>query len=753
MPTTYAGSEQTPIYGLTGDRHKQTGRTSAVLPRAVIYDPELTVGLPPACHRAERFNALAHSVEALWVPEAQPGHDRAGARRRPGDRRARCPAVMAAPGDLDARPELLYGAYLSGVALGAARRPGCTTSSCHVLGGTFGLVHADTHAVMLPHAVAFNAHRRCPRRWRRLAERPRRAGRRRRRRVVGPRQSPVGVPTSLADLGLHRATTCRRRPRRAAAEITDNPRPVTEAELLGLLQRAYAGARPAIDAAPPTRGPDRTIQHRGQTMDRTTRAGRHGRSDRRTLPRRSAAVALVAAVLAACGKDDDDDAGRPRPSATTGRRLRATTATTAADAPAGAPATTAARAGGITGGGGGDGTIKIGWVSPSTGPLAPFAAADDFIIGGIEEFLADGLMVGGKSYTVEIIRKDSESVPDTAASVALELINDDQIDLMLVGNTPETTNPVSDQCEANGVPCISSLAPVAAVVHRPRRRARREPVRVDVPLLLGARGHHRRVHRDVGPARDEQDRSAGCSPTTATATRGATPSSASRSRWPTAGYTIVDPGRYENGNQDFTAQINAFKDADCEIVTGVVIPPDFPTFWQPGQAAGLRPEGRHRSPRRCCSPSRVEALGDDGTACRARCGGARATRTRARSSASTRAGPRRRVHRGDRQPVDAADRLRPRAVRGGDRRARGRRQHRQGGGPRRHRRRWPSTPSSARSTGRRPTTRCPNVAKTKLVGGQWRTGRHADRLSTSIIVDNTGNPDVPTGGTMEAITA
>lgn len=146
---------------------------------------------------------------------------------------------------------------------------------------------------------------------------------------------------------------------------------------------------------------------------------------------------IAAAILAACSKSDS-----------------ATTDTTAT-AETTAPATDT----GITGGGGADGTIKIGYVSPATGPLAAFASADAFIFEGIKTFLADGLRVGGKSYKVEILSEDSESDPTKAAAKAGKLITEDGIDLMLVGNTPDTTNPVADQCEANGVPCISSIAP------------------------------------------------------------------------------------------------------------------------------------------------------------------------------------------------------------------------------------------------------------------------------------------------------
>ena len=104
-------------------------------------------------------------------------------------------------------------------------------------------------------------------------------------------------------------------------------------------------------------------------------------------------------------------------------------------------------------------TLKIVYVSPKTGPLAGFGEADDFILGGVRKALEGGLAIGGTSYPVEILTKDSQSDPNRAATVAGDLINADKVDLMLVASTPETTNPVADQCEANGIPCISSVAP------------------------------------------------------------------------------------------------------------------------------------------------------------------------------------------------------------------------------------------------------------------------------------------------------
>src|SRR5262245_29453779 len=106
-----------------------------------------------------------------------------------------------------------------------------------------------------------------------------------------------------------------------------------------------------------------------------------------------------------------------------------------------------------------DNVIKLGYVSPQTGPLAAFAEADEFILGQFRDWAKDGIDLGGKKYAIEVVVKDSQSNPNRAAEVAKELIVDDEIDLMLVASTPETTNPVSTQCEIEEVPCISTMAP------------------------------------------------------------------------------------------------------------------------------------------------------------------------------------------------------------------------------------------------------------------------------------------------------
>jgi maleylacetate reductase len=151
VPTTYAGSEATSVYGITGAR-KRTTTDPRVRPRTVIYDPALTTGLPARATASSAFNALAHATAALAGPAYDPfAHLNAAEAVRTIVRAL--PVVVRAPDDLDARGDLLWAAWLAGSAL-AATGTGLHHRLCHVLGGSFGLVHADVHAVLLPHTTA-----------------------------------------------------------------------------------------------------------------------------------------------------------------------------------------------------------------------------------------------------------------------------------------------------------------------------------------------------------------------------------------------------------------------------------------------------------------------------------------------------------------------------------------------------------------------------------------------------------------------
>ena len=239
VPTTYAGSEMTPIYGSTGERHKRVGRSPDVLPRVVVYDPHLTLGLPAKVTGPSAFNAIAHCVEALWMPQANPITSALaieGVRAIAGA----LATVMATPGDVEGRSQLQYGACLAGMAL-AQTGTGLHHRVCHVLGGTFNLVHADTHSVILPHALALNA-----------PAIPALLGPLAKALGVDADDAPGGVwdlakasgiPTSLAELGLAESDLAEA-VERCAAEISDNPVPVDRSTFDRLLAAAWRGDRP-----------------------------------------------------------------------------------------------------------------------------------------------------------------------------------------------------------------------------------------------------------------------------------------------------------------------------------------------------------------------------------------------------------------------------------------------------------------------------------------------------------------------------
>jgi len=236
VPTTYAGSEQTPIYGITADGVKRTGRDTRVLPRTVLYDPVLTLTLPPSVAGPSGMNALAHCVEALYAAEPNPI---TALKAAEGIRAlaAGLPRVVADPADLGARGLALYGAFLAGSAL-ANVGMAVHHRICHVLGGTFGLAHGDANAVVLPYAVAYNAAH-APEAMATLAS------------ALGV-NDPVagvhdladrlGVPRSLAALGMAEADLDRAA-RLAAEPPPYNPRPVDVPGIRRLLEDAFQGSR------------------------------------------------------------------------------------------------------------------------------------------------------------------------------------------------------------------------------------------------------------------------------------------------------------------------------------------------------------------------------------------------------------------------------------------------------------------------------------------------------------------------------
>lgn len=238
IPTSYAGSEMTPIWGLTQDGRKTTGRDPRVLPKVVLYDPTLTLSLPPAFSATSGINAIAHCVEALYAKDANPVISMMA---EEGIRAlaASLPSILPDPANLEARSQALYGAWLGGIALGSVGMA-LHHKLCHTLGGSFHLPHAETHTVILPHAAAYNAPA-APEAMARVA------------RALAADSAAVGLydlaarlnaPLSLRALGL-RESDLDRAAELAAQNPYYNPRPVTREGIRVLLQDAFDGRRPS----------------------------------------------------------------------------------------------------------------------------------------------------------------------------------------------------------------------------------------------------------------------------------------------------------------------------------------------------------------------------------------------------------------------------------------------------------------------------------------------------------------------------
>lgn len=238
VPTTYAGSEATSVWGLTEGARKTTGVDARVLPRSIVYDATLTVSLPVPMSVASGLNALAHCVDAMWGPRVDP-IDQALAGEGIRALAAGLPALVADPAGLPGREQTLYGAYLSAVAFSSAGS-GLHHKICHVLGGMYDLPHAQTHAVVLPHVLAFNASA-APEAEKRIAAAfgagSAIEGLARLRRVVD-------APRALRDYGL-KETDVDDAVQAVLDVVPDgNPRVVTAADVRRLLRAAWRGADP-----------------------------------------------------------------------------------------------------------------------------------------------------------------------------------------------------------------------------------------------------------------------------------------------------------------------------------------------------------------------------------------------------------------------------------------------------------------------------------------------------------------------------
>ncbi|MFY0407174.1 ABC transporter substrate-binding protein [Solicola sp. PLA-1-18] len=251
---------------------------------------------------------------------------------------------------------------------------------------------------------------------------------------------------------------------------------------------------------------------------------------------------------------------------------------------------------------GGDDTLTLGFVSPQTGPLAAFGEADSFVVDQMKTYFADNpIKVGDKDVKVDIVVKDAQSDSTRAGEVAAELINDDDVDVLLASSTPDIVNPVSEQCEANSVPCITTVAPWQPFAIRSG----------DKPADLKYSYHFfwgledvAAVYSDMWSQVDTNKKAGGLFPNDPDG-------QAWSANFPAlvkpSGTTIDNPGLYPNGTKDFSSQISSYKGSD--ILLGVPIPPDFTTFWRQAKQQGYDPKIATVG-KALLFPSVVEGLGD-----------------------------------------------------------------------------------------------------------------------------------------------
>jgi alcohol dehydrogenase class IV len=239
VPTTYAGSEATNVWGLTEEEAKTTGVDDRVLPRSVVYDASLTVTLPAGLSAASGLNALAHCMDSMWGPRADPIGAALAAEGIRGLATG-LPLVVKDPAGIEGRELALYGAYLAAVAFAAAGS-GMHHKICHVLGGMFNLPHAQTHAIVLPHVLAFNAPH-APGAERRIArafESPTASA------GLAALRATLAAPRALRDYGMPQDGIARAVPPILAAIPVSNPAQVTSENITTLLRAAWEGREPA----------------------------------------------------------------------------------------------------------------------------------------------------------------------------------------------------------------------------------------------------------------------------------------------------------------------------------------------------------------------------------------------------------------------------------------------------------------------------------------------------------------------------
>ncbi|MES1247133.1 MAG: ABC transporter substrate-binding protein, partial [Actinomycetota bacterium] len=255
-------------------------------------------------------------------------------------------------------------------------------------------------------------------------------------------------------------------------------------------------------------------------------------------------------------------------------------------------------------------TIKLGFISPRTGAASGFGEPDPYVISLAKKAFGKGLKIGGKSYTVQIIEGDSQSTPDHSAQVANDLLHNKKVDILLATSTPETVNAAADAAEAAGVPYITTVVPWEAwYFGRGAKDPTKNPFQWGFHFCFGV-GNFFDTYTHLWPQVPTNKKVGVMWPNDAdgNAIRAALGPLLTK-----AGYTIVDPGAYQDGTNDYSAQIAKFKSEGVEIFNTFPIPPDFATFWRQAAQQGLTKQIKiAQIAKTGLFPSQVTALGSLG---------------------------------------------------------------------------------------------------------------------------------------------
>jgi branched-chain amino acid transport system substrate-binding protein len=390
--------------------------------------------------------------------------------------------------------------------------------------------------------------------------------------------------------------------------------------------------------------------------------------------------------------------------------------------------------------------IRLGYVSPQSGPLFAFGQADSFVIDGATSVFGNGLEIGGRSHPVEVLVRDSQSTARRAGEAARDLIHRDRVALMLVSSTPETTNPVADACEEAGLPCISTVTPYQSwyLARQPAPApGSRTPYRWTWHFFWGLEDITAVFAEMWGQVENNM------------VLGGLWPDDRDGQAWAVGfpqvlrnqGYHIVDPGRYPDEQDSFATEIDAFKAGKAEIVTGVPLPSDFATFWKQAADQDYRP--RIASVGKALAfPAFLEAMGNaEGVSSEVWWSPSHPFKSSLTGASAAQLCDEYQARTGRQwiQPLgfvhalfEVAASVLKRAGDVGDRQA---------------------LADAIKATrldtivGRVDWTRVqadfPNVSRTPLVGGQWRRGR---RWPFELeIVSNTSHPEIPATGTLQPI--